>query len=504
MRVKRFQADTLAEAYARVREALGDDALIVSTRQAFAPGLAGFGRREFVEVVAGLPADVDAYMPDRALDDDVAVHDFVRSVAEAAATGHTLDVSLPAEVPAAPRRIETGRIEQVRAEARRAATALAAESDAFAPPFANPAAGSARAAGSAATGVPAPVARARRAPAAPAPVAPTASAHDETTLQQLAASLSEVRALVRRLALDRASDTLNDAPAAVLELRADLLDQGVPPDVLLPALQHITASLPTDAAEHSVRDAALERLAAQLPATIFVVGPAGAGKTTFAVRLALQLQRQGLRVTIAGTDVDRAGAPQQLQAYGTATNIPVRSCYTPGELQGLIAEHAADIVIVDTAGNSGLRRERMAELQAFLQAVPERAVLLTVPATMKHDDLTRIGAAFRGATPQGFVLTRCDEAASFGAAFAFAAATRVGIAFSTHDDTVSSAPRGADNSALAAAVIEHRWPTATDARVTAAPVATATAPKRNTATNAPAAAATPKRAPARTRAARAG
>ena len=86
MRVKRFQADTLAEAYARVREALGDDALIVSTRQAFAPGLAGFGRREFVEVVAGLPADVDAYMPDRALDDDVAVHDFVRSVAEAAAT----------------------------------------------------------------------------------------------------------------------------------------------------------------------------------------------------------------------------------------------------------------------------------------------------------------------------------------------------------------------------------------------------------------------------------
>ena len=49
---KRFQAPTMAEAYDQVRRELGDQAVILSTRKAFAPGLFGQPGRQFVEVVA--------------------------------------------------------------------------------------------------------------------------------------------------------------------------------------------------------------------------------------------------------------------------------------------------------------------------------------------------------------------------------------------------------------------------------------------------------------------
>ena len=62
---------------------------------------------------------------------------------------------------------------------------------------------------------------------------------------------------------------------------------------------------------------------ARRPAFVALAGPAGAGKTTFAMKLALELERAySLRVVVAGTDVERAGAPQQFTAVGAAASQP--------------------------------------------------------------------------------------------------------------------------------------------------------------------------------------
>jgi flagellar biosynthesis protein FlhF len=202
------------------------------------------------------------------------------------------------------------------------------------------------------------------------------------------------------------------------------------------------------------------------------VGPGGAGKTTVAVRLGLELERaNGLRVALAGTDVNRAGAPQQLLAYGAATGLPVHLCYGTEELDELLRSGSADVVIVDTPGHNGLKRDRMAELGAFLGVARTRSVLLTLPATMKGSDLTDVVAAFSTVGVDGLVATRCDETSHFGALVDVAVDAAIGFAYTTHSDQVSEAPRTADNLALATAVVAAEW-------TAPSPVNAASAPRR--------------------------
>lgn len=507
-----FQAPTAEEAYQQVREALGEEAIILSTRTAGAVGRLGIGRRSYVEVVADLPG-VDE--PQRvSLGQDAAAHDLVRAVAQADA----------AHLP-------LGRVA--------AAQSVAARDDdpSLAPPFVNPLAGLARRGGpfdayartqaladqlsgvvrdraaelepasaretrstsslSAPRGAAHPLAAldllraeadadappvyeddvpeqaaAPRTTAAPAPSATVAPGELDAVrdaLTQITGELDDLRALMRTLAREQTIKRFESAPAPIRQAHAALLAAGVPDEWLQSALDSAGAALGRITATGARRAAVTEALVAALPepvkihmpgrpAAIFISGPAGAGKTTFAIRLALQLRVRGMRVTIAGTDVDRVGAPQQLEAYGAATSLPVAVCYTPGELQALLATTDADVVIIDTPGYSGGRRERATELRAFARVAGEAAVLLALPATMQADEMQRVLEAHAPLHPAALAFTRCDEAAGMGAALATVARAQLGIAYTVHGEAITDAPRPGDHRALVASVLEAAWP----------------------------------------------
>lgn len=419
---KRFQAPTLAEAYDAVRREFGDAAVILSTRKAFAPGLFGQPGRQFVEVVARVPAPPaePAIAQKRpTLDQDAAAHDLVRSVAEAVAAAPA--VAKPAATPAVKR--ETKRTTK-REPAIAAAPAVAAE------PWSQ--------------------------------------------------QMDEMRGMLERLLADRIDMQPHQTRTGVTRSILDRLSASDVPESLATALlADVEGATPRLTDEPAILAAVERRLVAKMaPAVtlnvtrrraIFLVGPAGAGKTTMAVRMALELEReQELRVVIAGTDVNRAGAPQQLMAFGSVTGLETRLCYTPADLEELLADDQFDVVIVDTAGHNGMRRDRMAELNAFVQTARQRIVLLTLPATMKASDMTEAATAFASTGVDGLVLTRCDETARFGALAAVATQSGIGIAYTTHSDQVSEAPEVGNPATLAAAVVSGQWESAV-AAVVAAP-----------------------------------
>ena len=99
----------------------------------------------------------------------------------------------------------------------------------------------------------------------------------------------------------------------------------------------------------------------------------------------------------------------------------------------------------------------MAELNAFTQVARRRSVLLVLPATMKAIDVNDVVAAYSVVGVDGLALTRCDETATFGPLVSVAIDAAIGVAYTTHSDQVSDAPRGGDNLALATAVTTGRW-----------------------------------------------
>ena len=293
-------------------------------------------------------------------------------------------------------------------------------------------------------------------------------------LTNIASQLAEMRGLLERISMQRVDERVDRGPRALQEARSRLIDQGVGPSVLIPVLDDVADATVSEATRQMVLQTLERKLAGKLPPVVtpdltgspramFVVGPGGAGKTTVALRLGVQLANErGARVTLAGIDVGRAGAPQQLTALGAATGLPVRLCYSPGELKALLAEGSADVVIIDTPGNNGARRDRMTELSAFTQVAGDRATLLTVPATTNGDDIVRTTSAFAEAGLDGLVLTRCDEARTFGALLTAACESRIGVAYSAHGDGISEPLHGGDNHALALAIVGGRWPQRAD------------------------------------------
>lgn len=409
---KRFQAPTLAEAYDKVRRELGDSAVILSTRKAFSPGLFGQPGRQFVEVVARLtPPTPDVKRP--TLEQDAAAHDLVRSVAEATAAA-PMGTRAPRELPATPPQLA-------------AVSAGRSEDD-----------------------------------------APWLRQVDEMRgmLEQLLAERMVLKPQVETQPV-AASPVVASARPGDTALRDRLVERGLPAELATA----VTADL--DIADEAAQAAAVQRrLVAKMPPSpvlhlarrraVFLVGPSGAGKTTLAVRLALQLEReQGMRVVIAGTDVNRAGGPQQLMAFGAVTGIETRLCYVPDDLEALLAEDDVDVVIVDTAGHTGQRRDRMMELNAFLQTARQRAVLLTLPATMKGADLSATAAAFGVLGLDGVAVTRCDETVHFGAVAGVSVEAALGVAFTTHSDQVSDAAAAGDPVRLASATLRGQWETET-------------------------------------------
>jgi flagellar biosynthesis GTPase FlhF len=82
-----------------------------------------------------------------------------------------------------------------------------------------------------------------------------------------------------------------------------------------------------------------------------------------------------------------------------------------------------------------------------------------LPATMKTVDLERLARAYRPVDPLGVALTRCDDTSSVGEVFSALVETGLGLAYTTHLDTVSDPPRGGDNLALAHAIMTGDWET---------------------------------------------
>ncbi len=397
MKIKRYVADDMAQACELIRQDLGSDALILSTQQ-LKPNPFSLKRKSQIEVVAGIGEPGDASgdpeaTPGAGLAPSAFAHELVMRTAEAAAVA---DIS-PAAASLAAEKFDPllHRARRPRGEA-----SIAAERPALMPE-----------------------------PAFAPPPPPVASPLRSEAIERIERQLSELRSAVEKIGRPRTPSLLLSLSEPIREIHARLQDQDVPQDVADALVTELRKSL----AQTGISDdAALARAASDAlvrgmrsfgrplahPGRLtvsFMVGPTGSGKSTTLAKLAARLKRQGESVLLVNTDVRKAGAVQQFDAYANALGLPAETVYSPADLRALLhREHPYSVVLVDTPGCSPNDEERLELLRAMLATVRRKDVYLVLSATTRLADLQYAAERFEVAPLAGVVLTRRDEVVSAG------------------------------------------------------------------------------------------
>lgn len=148
-----------------------------------------------------------------------------------------------------------------------------------------------------------------------------------------------------------------------------------------------------------------------------LVGPTGVGKTTTVAKLAARavLRHGAGKVALVTTDTYRIGAQDQLRIYGRILGTPVFAVQDENDLELTLSDLARKhLVLIDTVGMSQ-RDKRVAEQVALLCGESrgvKRLLLLGAPAQgMTLEEVVR---AYSGPGLIGCILTKIDEALSFG------------------------------------------------------------------------------------------
>lgn len=160
---------------------------------------------------------------------------------------------------------------------------------------------------------------------------------------------------------------------------------------------------------------------------ILFVGVNGVGKTTTIGKLAHRLKSEGKKVLLAAGDTFRAGAIEQLEAWGERVGVETIK-HAPGSDPAAViydAIHAAksrnvDVLLCDTAGRLQNKVNLMKEL-AKIKRVIEREipgapheVLLVLDATTGQNALVQAKTFKEVTDVTGIVLTKLDGTAKGG------------------------------------------------------------------------------------------
>jgi flagellar biosynthesis protein FlhF len=442
MNVKRFTARTSRDALALVREAFGDDAVVMSTRPC----------ADGVEVLAMAPESVQqlervgASVP----------HVQAPRAAEVPAPQRALaQPAVPRQQPASrvEPRLDPGIEQDVEAlqmstlsfqdyvrerMLRRRQAEIAAEQTVNVAPAKPPVASIEAARARQAEAVRAPAAApARREPpvlreeirlsepiVAPAMAAPQL-ADPPLARREQAEMLEELRSMrgliEQRFGALAFMDKLQRHPRhATLTQR--LLEAGFSPGLS----RKLVESLPADGdalewaatvMERNLPTGEREPALEDVGGVFAMIGSTGVGKTTSTAKLAAAFAtRHGAaNLGLITLDAYRIGAHEQLRTYGRILGVPVHTAHDRASLEDLLELLAGKkMVLIDTAGMA----QRDSRTRELLEMLSHRSInkLLVVNASAQGETIEDVAVAYGAAACRGVVLSKIDEAVKLGPA----------------------------------------------------------------------------------------
>ncbi|MCM2678982.1 flagellar biosynthesis protein FlhF [Echinimonas agarilytica] len=190
----------------------------------------------------------------------------------------------------------------------------------------------------------------------------------------------------------------------------------------------------------------------RLGGVVALVGPTGVGKTTTIAKLAARfVALHGAdQVALVTTDSYRIGAKDQLATYGRILGCPVRSAKNSEELtEQLHNLRHRKLILIDTAG-MGQRDMRLNEQLNTLISNTRVKIksYLVLPATAQRVVMQEAVEQFRKIPLRGCIFTKLDECLSLGECISVAIQNALPIGYLSDGQRVPEDLRVADASYL--------------------------------------------------------
>lgn len=171
---------------------------------------------------------------------------------------------------------------------------------------------------------------------------------------------------------------------------------------------------------------------------ISLIGATGVGKTTTIAKLAAEaITQSGARVALVTIDTYRIAAVEQLKVYGEIMGLPVEVVLSPEQLQEAFRRHRdKDLILIDTAGRSPRDKVRIDELNEFLGQGSEVENCLVLAAPTEERLQQQSLDSFSKLPISRLIFTKLDEADRCGSLINIPTRSNLPLAYLTNGQQV--------------------------------------------------------------------
>ena len=169
---------------------------------------------------------------------------------------------------------------------------------------------------------------------------------------------------------------------------------------------------------------------------IMLVGPTGVGKTTSIAKLAARysfLMEKKYKVGLVVLDTYRIGAVEQLMQYARMMKLGIETVVDPPEFSNALESlKYCDYILIDTMGSSPYDRVKIEKIYECLNANSTEYnvdVVLVMPSSIKYEDLKVTYDNFSTLGVDTLMFTKLDETMGFGNIFSLAYETKKPISY---------------------------------------------------------------------------
>lgn len=240
--------------------------------------------------------------------------------------------------------------------------------------------------------------------------------------------IGDIKKQISDMKTGMADNMVIDLPPRLKEYHNVFIKNGVDNLISYRFLKRVEKRMPREASNLQIKNMIVEMLADIITIApdyaallekkmLAFVGPTGVGKTTTVAKIAAAMSLKYKRkVCLITVDNFRIGAVEQLKTYAEIVNIPLYVAASVQEFKRIISEveGSYDCILIDSMGRSQFDSTQIKNIGSLLKSEEGISVALVLSMASNHKELADTLERYSALSLDYLIFTKLDETRYFG------------------------------------------------------------------------------------------